>query len=283
MRPLAFRDPPSRRPTLRVRRRRTRAIALLVFLALVALGAYGVSYASYLPQLSIERIEVSGTSEVQPEAVTTFVESHLESHSFSFISPRNIFLYPRRTIETALREYFPHIESAKISRESLLATAVVVSVKERKPFARWCETTDSCYAIDSGGFIFAPASTTLSGFETAYLFEGALPEASSPVGQTYLPARFSGMIALLERLGQAGFSSRRISLDGEQDFTVGLADRFQLRVTFGSDVSAIVKNLELILDSETLRGKEGELEYIDLRFGNRVYYKLRGADQQTAE
>jgi hypothetical protein len=39
--------------------------------------------------------------------------------------------------------------------------------------------------------------------------------------------------------------------------------------------------LELVLSSDALQGKEGQLEYIDLRFGDRVYYKLRGQEEVT--
>ena len=45
---------------------------------------------------------------------------------------------------------------------------------------------------------------------------------------------------------------------------------------FGEDPTILVKNLTLILDSDALRGKENLLEYIDLRFGNRMYYKFSG-------
>jgi len=290
MRPLKFRGAP-KRETLRVRRRRTRTIATAMLAAFFALAAYGVSLASYLPQFSIERIEVNGTNDTRPELVRAFVATRLWDGSLPFFSKSNIFLYPRAEIEAALKESFPRVENVEVSRESLLASAIAVSIEERKAFARWCassrtafmvESTDSCFVLDSKGFVFAPASTTPS-FETQYVFEGSLPATSSPIGETYLPGRFAGALALLERLGQSGFSPENISVESEQDFTVELSPRlpagrqgFEIRATFGTDVSSLVKNLELVLASEALRGKEGELEYIDLRFGNRVYYKFKG-------
>lgn len=289
MRPLSFREPPKRK-TLRVRRRRTRALAILALATFVVLSAFGVRALSYLPRFSIDRIEIAGTEEVEPELVRALVETKLEGDAFALLSPRNIFFYPRGAIEAALREYVPRIESAKVARESLLATAISVTVKEREAFARWCTRgfTDSggatfdCYAMDTTGYIFAPA-TTSARFATAHVFEGSISDDSSPIGETYLPGRFAGVLTLLERLGQAGISAEKVSLDGEQDFSVELSRGFEIRTTFGTDVGLLVKNLELILASEALRGKEGELEYIDLRFGNRVYYKLKGGEQQSAE
>jgi hypothetical protein len=37
--------------------------------------------------------------------------------------------------------------------------------------------------------------------------------------------------------------------------------------------------LQLVLSSDALTGKESELQYVDLRFGDRVYYKLQGVVQ----
>lgn len=264
-------------------------IAVFALATFVVLSAFGVRALSYLPRFSIDRIEIAGTQDVQPELVRSLVETKLESDSFAFLSPRNIFFYPRGAIEAALQEYVPRIESAQVSRESLLATAISVTVKEREAFARWCTRgfTDSggvtleCYAMDTTGFIFAPATSSVR-FATSYVFEGAISD-DSPIGETYLPGRFAGVLTLLERLGQAGISVEKVSLDGEQDFSVALSWGFEIRATFGTDVGLLVKNLELVLASEALRGKEGELEYIDLRFGNRVYYKLKGEKQQSAE
>mgnify|MGYP001565319663 CR=1 FL=1 len=37
----------------------------------------------------------------------------------------------------------------------------------------------------------------------------------------------------------------------------------------------VVRNLELILSSDALQAKLDSLDYVDLRFGNRVYYQLK--------
>jgi len=254
------------------------------------LGAWGVSYISYLPQFSVQSISVKGAKEVSAELLHSYTESKLYGDTHPFLSPINIFLYPRAALEEAVRAYFPRIKSVRISRDSLLATALVVEVEEREMYARWCmdehsdftaEAVESCYLLDTDGLIFAPADSPPSGFSTPYTFRGALASTSTPVGQVYLPGRFSGVVALLERLGQAGFSPLLIAIKDQQDFTIKLARGFTLRTSFGADVNALVKNLELVLSSEALRGRESQLEYVDLRFGNRVYYKLVNSEQKT--
>ncbi len=55
-----------------------------------------------------------------------------------------------------------------------------------------------------------------------------------------------------------------------------LGEGFLLKVSYGADAGTLVKNLQLVLQSDVLQGKRDKIEYIDLRFGNRVYYKLKG-------
>ena len=289
MRPLAFREAKPHRSSLRARRRLLRAITFLAALAALALAAYGVSVLSYLPRFSVQDIRIDGAKELRPELVHSYVETRLFDGSYRFLSPVNIFLYPRARIEEGLIAYFPRVRSARVSRPALLSTTIVVSIEEREAFARWClpasdagAKEERCFLMDRSGVIFAPFATSTRAPDTGYVFRGGVSATSSPAGQAYLPGAFSGVLALLERLGQAGYVPESISAEGEQDFSVSLARGFSIRASFGGDVSALVKNLELVLSSESLRGKESELEYIDLRFGNRVYYKLKNASQSEA-
>ena len=288
MRTLAFREKPARK-TLRTRRRRAKALALFFIFALCVGTAYALSYASYLPQFSNQRIQIEGTKDIRPALVRIYVESVVSNGMYPFFSRSNMFRYPREEIAYKLKEFFPRIEEVHVSRDSLFATAVRVVVEEREAYARWCrqaessfteEVVEECFSMDKTGFLFAPVGGVPTVFSSPYIFRGDLSGTSTPIGQTYLPGTFAGIVALLDRLGQAGLSPRSVIVD-ERDFSVALAEGFELRASFGTDVSSIMRNLELVLSSDTLAGKEDQIEYIDLRFGNRVYYKLKGDIQKS--
>lgn len=288
MRRLSFGEPQppdrgGRHPPLRVRRRRFHAVvAALVVLALGG-AVYGVSYASHLPQFSIQSVAIEGVKEIRAELVRAYAETVLFDGSLSFLSRTNIFMYPQREIERAIAEYFPRVRVAHISRASLFAQAITIAIEERAAFARWCTTspsTGSCFLLDEDGFIFASGSTSVAVLKTQIVFGGGLSATSSPIGQVYLPGNFRSIRALLERLGQAGFSPEKMTVEGERDFSIGVSRGFVIRASFGAQVDDVVHNLELVLFSETLRGKEDKLEYIDLRFGNRVYYRLKGSSAE---
>ena len=114
-----------------------------------------------------------------------------------------------------------------------------------------------------------------------YIFSGDV--AGDPLGQTYLAGRLTGVLTVLERLGQRGYAAEKVIAENAQDFSVLVSRGFYIRATYGANVEQLIRNLELALASEALVGKEQTLEYVDLRFGNRVYYKMKGEGAQGVE
>jgi len=270
--------PVHRKTSLRARRRKLRALAVLAALILAGGVVYGAGELSYLPRYSIDDVSVEGTASVPPKLVRAFVETKLNDGTYPIISRENIFLYPKAAIAKSISEYFPRILSAQISRASLLAQAITVTVVERKPFALWCSGTMKCFEMDNTGFVFATAASTSPG---EVVFSGGLATSTAPLGQMFLPRQFAGVLTFLSRLRDQGFSPTGVSVDNEQDFSVSLAEGFVVRATFSADASALVRNLQTVLSSDSLNGQQSRAEYIDLRFGNRVYYKLRGGVATT--
>lgn len=105
----------------------------------------------------------------------------------------------------------------------------------------------------------------------------------SPIGQTFAGTHMPGIVALLELLGQAGFSPTGAIVQDGQDFWVPLSEGFYIKTSFGENPHSLVSNLQLVLSSSALNGQQSKLEYVDLRFGDRVYYKLQGqGEAQTS-
>lgn len=264
---------------LRARRRRNKfLVGGLVALVIVGL-VYGVHWLSYLPQFSVQTVELRGEKNMPEEIVRTYAESQLFDGTYRFLSRSNIFLYPRRGIESGIVASFPRIQLSRVFRESLLSQTVVVEVVERQPFAQWCGLDAMCYQMDDSGYIFAEASTTSrSMYREPYIFAGGIVE--EPIGKTYIPGHLPGMLSLLRALQQRGhFTPVSVLIDAEQDFSVEFEQSFLLKASFGQNADLLAKNLELVLSSAALSDKLNDIEYIDLRFGNRVYYKLKGGEQ----
>lgn len=268
----------TRRKPLRVRRREKRMVFAGLCLVFVAALAYAVHWLSYLPSYTIQRIEVTGVSTLDPRAIEAQVRDALGTDG-GYISARNLFWYDARAIEQALEADVYHVARAAVSREGMLSTTLRVAIDERAPFARWCTGEDDCYLIDETGFIFERlgASTTRE-FAEPFIFWGGVASTTEKLGAFVAPARFPSALAILRALGQAGYAPLRADIDSDTDFSILFESGFRLYVSFGAEPPTLVRNLKLIFASEPLKERLADLEYIDLRFGNRIFYKLRGED-----
>ena len=288
---LTGRLPLSQKPRMPLRARRwgARALVALAVLLLLATLAWTISWVSYLPQLNLSAVSITGTEDVSSQLVQAFVEMELTPGSHPYLSPDNVFLFNEGKLSREIVGFFPRIASVSISRPSLFSTALHISVVERQPFALWCTdaTNSECYDMDEGGFVFAqaPAGATTTSLATPYVFYGGFATSSSatdPIGTSFSPAHLPGIFALLQMLSEAQLAPEGATLESDQDIEIPLQQGFYLKASFGEDANTLVNNLQLILSSDALSGKESDLEYVDLRFGDKVYYKLQGQDQTSA-
>lgn len=277
---------------------------LIAFVILILIGAlaWALSYVSYLPRFTVSSITVVGTQTVSPRLVQAYAETQVHDGTHPFLARDNIFILDKKALARDIVGYFPRIKSADVSRESILATAVTITVTERQPFALWCSQVDDCYLIDDTGFIFTQA--VMASSTDKYVFEGGLPaqagmatssdsttstgsgQASSPqanpIGQTFAPGHMPGILVLLQMLSQAEFTPEGATVENDQDLTIPFTVGFYIKASYGIDATELVRNLQLILSSDVLRGNLARIEYVDLRFGNRVYYKLKGENEAKA-
>lgn len=244
-------------------------VACVILFMLGAL-AFGVSWLSHHARFVIDEVRVEGTHEVPIQSIGEYVFSQIDDSAWRYISQKSIFFYNRGAIENGLVRDMPRIKSAKLSRPSALSQTLVVTIEERQPSALWCDK-DTCYQTDNTGFVFAEASSTVP---LPYTFSGGIVASSSPVGQFFVREHIASIFSLLQLLEESQSHARSVSVISAEDFMVHIEQGFDLKISFGDDAHTLVRNLQLVRTSDALKGKELDLEYIDLRFGSRVYYKM---------
>ncbi len=272
---------PVHKPVRLKTRRRRRQLALFGASILGAvLIAGGLSALSHLDRFEINDVVVEGTNVISNDALASHVEEGANDAQFHIFSRENIFLYPKSALIEDVYTSFPRVKEVSIKRVSLFAQAIAVTIAEREQYATWCTGAKSpeasstpqteCYAMDSGGFIFDTASSIEP---IGYVYYGGLFPNESPIGQTFLRGRLSEIVTLLNDLSGAGFTARSLSIESEKNFTVSLSDGPDLYLSFDVKPKESVRNLVTALEAESLHSRLSELEYINLRYGNRVYYK----------
>ncbi len=265
------------------RKRRMRVCILLGILLLLLIGTF--IYVSHLPRIQLTLVIVSGNKVVDTDEIISHVEQKLEGKYAYVIPHRMAFLYPKEEIVADLVASFPRFKSVAVYRAN--HTTLQVTVEEVRGRALWCGTNihaenAPCYFTDESGKIVSEAPQ-YSGNVYPRFFGGTLVSGTDPLGKVFIDeVTFGNLLAFFERVQVLGFQVKAVEI-GEADEDTFLLDlgnsaaaplRFQKDddfVMLAGNLAAAIGNPEL---AKSLKTDKANLEYFDLRFTNKVYYKF---------
>lgn len=263
---------------LRERRRRAARILWVAAAAGVLILAGGVTALFHLPAIQIREVAVAGLEPAVAEEVRAAVEREL-SGSYLYLFPkRNIFIYPKRAVLSMLDAAFPKLHSVEVGFKRF--DAIEVQAQLRNPAALWCgvrqeeEAAAECFFVDEDGFVYAQAPQFGGVVFVRYFGEIS---GGTPPGVSYLAqGEYRALSALVSALGRDLQASPEVVEVEGQDVTVRFSEGYALYFGRRDEHAAVLARLALALSSDPLANADREmLSYIDLRFGNRVFYKFK--------
>ena len=248
-----------------------------VFLALAALAALGggLWYVANLPYFRVDRVEISGTSVLPAAEIERAILDSISGTVGSIFPRDNFFFISGEALEHTLKRQFPAIRAVNVDKH--FSHRLAVAVEERTLWGVYCvaqgtESAGPCVYLDTSG----TAYEELSQFEGWLLpvIYGGLPAAvgTQTVPQATLQFFEAARDALTPLDGI--LISATISSSTPTDVRLGLAEGWTLVVSTSRPVPEWLQALETILEKE-IGAKRPQLEYVDLRFGNKVFFKFK--------
>jgi len=255
----------------RKRRRRNRIIAVCVVGFLILFGASVALFRA--PFLRVTVISVTGAQTLNAEEIKQFVQQRITGN-YLFVYPKDdILIYPQTAIERDLAAAYPVLKLVEVYADNFHTIGVVLH--ERTPAALWCAT--DCYLMDENGVIYASVQGTST--DQYVVYGGAVVGEKNP--RQYLTQdKYHALAALVSALSQVevGNPVRQIVVDEMQDGRAYFQNDFVLVFSSKDQPGDVFERLTLARQAAPLVGKSlGELEYIDLRFGDKLYYKLKSS------
>jgi hypothetical protein len=262
---------------------------LLSAFAIILIFVYLV-YISRIPSLNINEVEVvSRVADV--EMIRTVVEKEITGNYLWFFPKTNILFYPKNIIQEELHNKFKKLKDINFSFKSNSVKdsirngkILVVSTTERTALYTWCgndlttKEEEKCYFMDETGYIFDEAPY-FSG-EVYFKFYGP-----ASVGTYFSSENFKQLIYFRDILTTMKFkpASLHVLNDGDVKIFLSTLDKTSIEPYIAFKIDAnfekLAENLEVAINTEpllsNLKNKYSLLEYIDLRFGNKVYYKFK--------
>jgi cell division septal protein FtsQ len=258
---------------IKARRRKYRAWIIAAVLGLVLTSIGLLALLAHAPFMRIATVDVASSGGVASTSVVELVQNQL-SGSYFFLFPRNnIFLYPKQDIQESLRVAYPIIKDAQVHAKNF--TAIEVSLTLREPAALWCASQDACKLMDEDGVIYADAPQFSAPLYTKYF--GSVSTSTSPA-QFLTPEEFRSLFALVDALNKKAASTTvaEVSIDQNGDVKALFQNDFALLFASADNGGDVFDRFSLALESDLFKNHTlADFEYLDLRFGEKLYYKLK--------
>ena len=280
------------------RKRRVRMRFLIGSIAsLVIIGS--IVFIAQTHQLQIQSVVVRGNYIVSGDDVKQVVNATL-AEKYAWIVPKsNVLVYPEKALRAEIAAQFPRFETIHLHRENW--STLVIDVTERKNVYLWCDKLPrdakdglaNCYYVDDHGYVFS-RSPSFSG-TVYFVFYGTYgwQEGDSPVGKTLFDdTYFKNVIRFKE-----GLATHDLTPYGFITYATGVSafmlspsmddSRQKVVFTTSQDLPTVFSNLELALSSPDLQKQLHDdfdtLQYLDLRYDKKVYYKFGTAPDITQQ
>ncbi len=263
---------------LKARRRQRRRLVLLMFSGLLLVFLVGAVALTHFSAIRIAHIEVSGAETIASSTIATQVREGLRG-AYAYVIPRdNIFFYPKQELDSELLAMHPTLASVDVHAVDFNTVAVVVA--ERSPRALWCSENNECYYMDENGVVYAPAPT----FSTPIYTEYRGSASGDVLPKQFLnSADFQALSALVDAIAQKVSTAtssaeqlQNVVVDSNRDVVMQFSDNFAIKFALHDQAGDIFERFTLALTADVVRAHSlSDFEYIDLRFGQKLYYRLK--------
>lgn len=257
-------------------------IGLLVFAIVLVVGL--LSYISKRDKFRISNVNLFGGILVTEEEVQKKTFEYL-SGSYLWLFPKNnAFIYPKSKLEKYLRDNFKRIDTLDINLKNFQRLSI--NITERKHFAIWCKgvptvDTEECYFMDKNSTIFAPAPD-FSG-DAYFKYYGYLTD-ENPIGKEYIASStlFSDISDFVSSVKKLELRPLYVVAKGDDEYVMKLTSGASIFFDTKESFKKTSDNFSLLLASKVFTNMDKRnlpVEYFDLRFGNKLFYKLRNQVQ----
>jgi len=255
----------------------SRFLFWVLFLGFLGVCGYMLLFS---PFLEIESVAVEGNKDIPSEEIIAKVNEVMSGKYFDYLSKRNFFLASKNRINQKLKNDFNRLEISSIEKK--FPRAILIKVKERQPELVWC-SGGVCYLADKDGFVYAGANATDEELnKDRFLIvvdDNARPIEirKSVINPEFIQYLKRIDVILVDDLGLQTEGNYHTPTVSSQEVIVKIKEGEGWILKLSSVISPedAKKILETIFEKELGGDKRKNLDYLDLRVKNKVYYKLK--------
>jgi len=244
-------------------------------------------FISKVDRININKITIKNEgSSITEDEIKNVAEEDIKGNFFGLYPKTNIFLYQKDKIKTDIYNKFNKIKSVDI--ENISFSEIKITIDERSPHSLWCgfeiKSEEKCYFLDETGYIYSEAPT----FSGNVFFKNyGNIKKENPIGSIFLGSeKFKEISFFIKSMKDINLVPFSFFAKENDDFEIYLEDS-SLKYNFSGgkiifnkndNLGEIFDNLKTILKENALTKEFDyavQLDYIDLRFGSKIFYKFK--------
>jgi hypothetical protein len=226
---------------------------------------------------TIDTYVIVGVDDTRHTEAESLVRSIVESGKDSFVPGNKIVTFRKGAIKRALVEQFPNTQSVQVYPSSIHTLKIVVT-----PYTPLYRISDML-ALTKNGVIYTeihpvdsyPLFMVASSSLTPITQDGVTTSRIEGVDQVFLEK----LSSLIKKIESVLFPIRRIEIDSYNDIYLLSEEGIGIKITKDADMDKVWSTIVSAIDTDPLKTKLQNslqsLEYLDIRFPNKVFYKFK--------
>jgi cell division septal protein FtsQ len=257
--------------TLKQKKKKVKKIKVYVITFIVVLCLAGLIYFIRLPQIQISQVQISGNTFVETQEIKDKTDTLLNSFTLGFIPDRNIFLFSKKQLEKKLKEN-PAIVSTSIQKSYF--DTLVITVTEQEKEMVYCASVEriDCLYINKTGFIYAKVEGLIIPEQEVIIYneQGAKNIQDTILDETL----YIDVVSFIKSAARYDVKIGEVYIKADGIIEFVTRDNTRIITSIYDDFEKDFEHFVALFDKAVLTKEQiPEIEYFDLRFGNKVFYK----------
>jgi len=240
----------------------------------------------FSPFLEITSIEVNGNEYITDNLILEKINPQISGKYFSAIKKNNLLLVQTGKIKKDIQFELRIIREIRIKRE--FPSKLIVSIIERKPQMAFC-STDNCFMLDENGETYDNYFANEENDKNNFIILREESSRKINLGEIILEKKYmeyvqgirGELLARLETEVENNFCF--VSLISK-DIRVKTKEGWEIYFNENIELGKEIEMLKVVLENKIEKNQQQDLEYIDLRIDNKIYYKFKdGTPSQIAK
>lgn len=255
-------------------------ILLLLFLAVVV---YSFVFSDFL---EINSVAVSTNGNLSTNEINQVITNKIDGKYLKLISKRNFIFFNSQKMEEELKNNFKKIKKVEIHKK--FPNKISISIEERNLILTFC-SRGNCYFIDENGYAYEKVDIDSSELEQSGIIK-LIDESGKEIKEreyVLLPKYVEFITSISDEIK----NNTSIEILDEYRTESSISEEVIVQTKKGWDIylnakfpiDKSVQTLKVLLNRQIMLRDLNDLEYIDLRSENKVFYRMIGGVTQEEE